>query len=130
MKYACFVGFIFILAVFLSLGSVFAQSTVTVEQPQELVIGSIRVAGNVSIAGNEVLSRVRSRVGQLFNSARADEDTKRIAELAGVDYSYYNREVVDNKIRLTFVVVERSIVRSIVFVCNRMYKGKKLRKKL
>ncbi len=130
MKYACFVGFIFILAVFLSLGSVFAQSTVTVEQPQELVIGSIRVAGNVSIAGNEVLSRVRSRVGQLFNSARADEDTKRIAELAGVDYSYYNREVVDNKIRLTFVVVERSIVRSIVFVGNRKYKGKKLRKKL
>ena len=130
MKYACFVGFMFKLAVFSSLGSVFAESTVTVEQAEELVIGSIRVTGNVSIAGNEVLSRARSREGRLFNSATADEDAKRIAELAGVEYSYYNREVVDNKIRLTFVVVERNIVRSIVFAGNRKCKGKELRKKL
>ncbi|MFZ0034507.1 MAG: POTRA domain-containing protein, partial [Sedimentisphaerales bacterium] len=42
----------------------------------------------------------------------------------------YNTAVVDEKIRLTFVVVERNIVRSIVFTGNRKYKAKTLEEKL
>jgi outer membrane protein assembly factor BamA len=76
------------------------------------------------------LSKVRSRAGQQFDAATAAEDAKRIAELAGVEYSYYNTAVVDEKIQLTFVVVERNIVRSIVFIGNRKYKAKTLQGKL
>lgn len=93
-------------------------------------IGSINTAGNVSISNEEILSKVRSRVGQLFDPGTAAEDAKRIAELSGVEYSYYNTSVVDEKIQLTFVVVERNIVRSIAFVGNRKYKAKTLRGKL
>jgi len=96
----------------------------------QLPIGSIRTAGNVSISSSGILSRVRSRVGQLFDPATAAEDTKRIAELSGVEYSYYNTTVVDNRIQLTFVVVERNIVRSIVFAGNRRYKAQRLRREL
>jgi len=96
----------------------------------QLSIGSISTTGNVSISSEEILSKVRSRVGQLFDPATAAEDAKRIAELGGVEYSYYNTVVVDEKIQLTFVVVERNIVRSIVFVGNRRYKAKTLRGKL
>ena len=92
-------------------------------------IGSVRVVGNRSIASERILPRVRSRVGELFDSATAAEDAKRISELAGVQTSYYNTTVVDDKIRLTFVVVERNIVRSISFTGNRKYKAKTLRKK-
>ena len=96
----------------------------------QLSIGSISTAGNISISSAEILSKVRSRVGQLFDPATAAEDAKRIAELPGVEYSYYNTTTVDEKIHLTFVVVERNIVRSIVFVGNRKYKAKTLKGKL
>ena len=96
----------------------------------KMSISSISTAGNVSISSDKILSKVRSRVGQQFDAATAAEDAKRIAELAGVEYSYYNTAVVDEKIQLTFVVVERNIVRSIVFAGNRKYKAKTLEGKL
>ncbi len=106
------------------------ESTGVSSVDNESLIGSIGTTGNVSISSDEILSKVRSRVGQRFNEATANEDVKRIAELPGVEYSYYNTAVVDEKIRLTFVVVERNIVRSIVFTGNRRYISKKLLKKL
>ena len=66
----------------------------------------------------------------MFEATTAAEDAKRIAELSGVEYAYYNTSIVDNEIQLTFVVVERNIVRSVVFVGNRKYKAGALRKKL
>jgi outer membrane protein insertion porin family len=102
----------------------------TATETPELTIADIRVAGNRSITTSQVLSKVRSRLGQMFDSATADEDAKRIAELSGVEYSYYNTAIVDNKIQLTFVVVERNIVRAIVFAGNRKFKTSQLRKKL
>lgn len=96
----------------------------------KLPIGSISTTGNVSISKDKVLSKIRSRAGQQFDAATAAEDAKRIAELAGVEYSYYNTVVVDNKIQLTFVVVERNIVRSIVFKGNHKCLSKTLTGKL
>jgi outer membrane protein insertion porin family len=96
----------------------------------QLPIGSIQTAGNVSISKVKILSKVRSRVGELFEPVTAAEDARRIAELPGVEHSYYNTVVIDDKIQLTFVVVERNIVRSIDFVGSRKYKAKTLRRKL
>jgi outer membrane protein insertion porin family len=96
----------------------------------QLPIGSIQTAGNVSISKVKILSKVRSRVGELFDPVTAAEDARRIAELPGVEHSYYNTVVIDDKIQLTFVVVERNIVRSIDFVGSRKYKAKTLRRKL
>jgi len=110
--------------------SAFSASNQSSVINNQLSIGSIRTAGNVSVTEAQILSRVRSRVGELFDPATAAEDAKRIARLPGVEYSYYNTEVVDNRIRLTFVVVERNLVRSIVFVGNRAYRANALRKKL
>ena len=93
-------------------------------------IGSIGTAGNHRYSNAEILSRVRSRVGELFDSAAAAEDAKRIAELPGIEYSYYSTAIVDDKIQLTYVVVERNIVRSIIFVGNRKYKAETLQAKL
>jgi len=95
-----------------------------------LPIGSIETAGNVSISDAEILSRVRSRVGELFDPETAAADARRIAELPGIEYSYYNTAVVDEKIKLVFVVVERNIVRSIIFVGNKEIQSSKLKKKL
>ncbi|MFC1677188.1 outer membrane protein assembly factor BamA [Planctomycetota bacterium] len=96
----------------------------------QLPVESIKVTGNVSISDTEVLSRVRSRVGQMFDAVTATEDASRIAEIEGVSFSYYSSETVDNKIRLTFVVGEKNLVRSVEFVGNRKYSDKKLLKKV
>jgi outer membrane protein insertion porin family len=97
---------------------------------QRLVIGSIRIEGNVTVSRKEVLGKARSRVGEAFDPAVAAEDAKRIAELPGVTSAWYDTEVVGNKIILTFVLVGRGTVRSIDFVGNRGLKTNTLRGKL
>jgi len=121
---------VFLSIVVLGSSSVYGESQEMESRIEELAVGSIRVAGNVSISSAQILSRVRSRVGELFDPATAAEDARRIAGLDGVDYAYYNTAVVENRIQLTFVVVERNLVRSIVFVGNRRQKAKTLQRKL
>ena len=94
------------------------------------IIGSIQTTGNRSISTTEILAKIRSKAGEVFDPNMAAEDAKRIAELAGIGYSYYNADVADGKIKLTFVIVEKNIIRSITFVGNHSYKTKTLEKKL
>ncbi len=117
------------LAVLVFTGS-FVNADVPDEQSGNLAIGTIETAGNVRITSSRILSRVRSRAGQTFDASVASEDVKRIAELKGVDYCYYNTTTAEGKIKLTFVVVERNLVRSIKFLGNTGFKAAKLSKKL
>ena len=94
------------------------------------VISAIRVEGNVSVKKQDVLAKVRTRQDEVFNATIAAEDVKRIAEVKGVEYCYYNTKSVDGKIELTFVVVERNLIRSIGFTGNKTFKDKKLTEKL
>jgi outer membrane protein insertion porin family len=92
-------------------------------------IGKILVAGNASINESQILTRIRSRVGENFSPDVASKDAKRIAELTGLESSYYNTTVVDGKVQLTFVVVEKSLIRSITFVGNKSFRSVTLSKK-
>ncbi len=81
--------------------------------PEGLAIGWVETAGNTTITRTEILSAVRARVGQPFRAAQAAEDVRRLAALEGVDTAYYNAEVAEGAVRLTFVVVEKNLIRSI-----------------
>ncbi|MEE8576226.1 MAG: POTRA domain-containing protein, partial [candidate division Zixibacteria bacterium] len=96
----------------------------------ELTVSKISVVGNRSVTDSQVMAAIRSRVGASFDSMIADEDTRRIARLAGVEYSYYSTAIVETRVELTFVVVERNIVRAIIFVGNKKFKSGQLVKKL
>jgi outer membrane protein insertion porin family len=89
------------------------------EQPEGLVIGSIETAGTVTLTRAQVLSSVRARVGQVFRAEQAAEDVKRLASLEGVDTAYYNAAVADGKVVLTYVIVEKNLIRSIVLQGNK-----------
>lgn len=131
MKRPNYPAIIFYCLVLLSPSLLFSQeNTGAISVDNKMLIGDISTAGNVSISSDKILSKVRSRAGQQFNADIAAEDAKRIAELEGVEYSYYNAAAADGKVRLTFVIVERNIVRSIVFKGNRKYMAKTLRGKL
>jgi tetratricopeptide (TPR) repeat protein len=71
------------------------------------IVDSIEIAGNVNVSIEKILSVVRSKAGQVFNAAKANEDAKRIACIEGVDYVWYTTQPVDDKIKLTFVIVEK-----------------------
>ncbi len=94
------------------------------------VISAIKVEGNVSVKAEEVLAKIRTREGDKFNPAVASEDVKRIAEVKGIEYCYYSTKPVDGKVELTFVVVEKNLIRSIDFEGNKSFKAKKLQDKL
>ncbi|MFH1616251.1 MAG: outer membrane protein assembly factor BamA [Planctomycetota bacterium] len=118
-----------LLAVVLVWGCCFGQDDAA-GKSDKLLIGSVETAGNRILATSRILARVRSRAGELFDPDVAAEDAKRIAELEGVEMAYYNTAVVDGKIRLTFVVVERRPARKITFAGNKKVKSSVLLKKL
>ncbi|MBE0535161.1 MAG: outer membrane protein assembly factor [Phycisphaerae bacterium] len=93
-------------------------------------IGAVEVQGNVTVSRSRVLATVRARSGQLFDAVSAAEDARRIAQLEGVEYAYYNTAVVDGTVKLTFVVVEKNLVRSIAFLGNEAFNDGKLLKEL
>ena len=59
------------------------------------------------------------------------EDIDRIAAIEGIEYAYYAEpEIVDGQVKLTYVVVEKNLVRSITFKGNKKFKEGKLTKEL
>ena len=98
--------------------------------PEGMMIEALDVAGNVTLTRAEVLSVVRSRPGQAFNGEIVDEDIRRIARLGAAESAYYNIRIENNRIVLTYVVVEHNLVRSIAFKGNKKLKDGVLRKEL
>jgi outer membrane protein insertion porin family len=93
-------------------------------------VGSVELAGLRTLSEATVLAKVRTRVGDVFDPAVAADDAKRIAELSAVAYAYYNSELQNSQVKLTFVVVEKNIVREIVFAGNHHYGPSALQRKL
>jgi outer membrane protein insertion porin family len=100
------------------------------EQLNKMQISSIGTAGNINIERGTILSKIRSRAGELFDTKTAADDVKKIAEILGVQRGWYNTKIVGDKVELTYVIVERNIVRTIEFTGNKDYRKSTLGKKL
>lgn len=111
-------------------GVCFAADTGSIADHEKMRIGGVDTLGNHSISRPKVLSKVRARTGDLFNAASAAEDCDRIGHIEGVHTAYYNKEIVDNKVMITYVVVEKRLVRSIAIKGNKKIKTGKLLKEL
>ena len=96
------------------------------DEPEGLVIGAVETAGTVTLTRAHVLSVVRARPGQVFRTQQAAEDVKRLAAMEGVDTAYYNTKVVDGKVILTYVIVEKNLIRSIVLQGNKKISDSRL----
>lgn len=99
-----------------------------IEQPEkEKTISSVATAGNVYISNEKILSTARSRAGQLFSEIEAAGDTKRIAQIRGVEFAYYSVEPAgDDKVKLIFVVKEKTVIRQVTFSGDKKYEDKKI----
>ena len=95
-----------------------------------LPIGEIKTAGNVTLTRAEILSVVSHRPGQRFSADEAAADVRRIAALEAADTAYYNTEVTDGRITLTYVVVEKNLVRTLSIKGNKGLSDSRLTKEL
>lgn len=93
-------------------------------------ISTLETAGNVSISRSRILSRVRGRVGEKFDEVSASEDVKRIAKISGIKYCYYNTVVTGEQVKVTYVVIEKNIIRSLEFAGNKAFKNTRLAKQI
>ncbi len=107
-----------------------AASSMSPADLEQLRIGRIEVAGNLTLSRTAILATVRARVGELFDTASAEQDIQRLAKLEGVEYAYYNTAVEDGRVVLTYVVVERNLARTVAFVGNRHFKDSVLSREL
>src|SRR3990167_8272073 len=78
---------------------------------QDKVIDSVQTAGNVYVSVGKILSAARSRAGQAFNTAQAEEDVGRIGAINGIELAYYSIEPSGEKVKLIFVVKEKNVIR-------------------
>ena len=97
---------------------------------EDKLISSVDITGMVTVTRAQVFSAVRARAGQLFSKQTAAEDAARIARLEGVESAYYTSQEADGKIKLTYVVVEKQLVRELILVGNKKISDSKLVKEL
>lgn len=98
--------------------------------PENKIIDSIEVRGNIYISSDKVLSMARSRAGEEFTVARAEEDARRIATIVGVEFAYYSVQPVSEKVKLIFVVKEKDVIRQLTFTGDDKMPDSKLIEKL
>ena len=95
-------------------------------EEQGKIIDSVETAGNVYVSDAKIISAVRSRAGQAFDIGTVQEDVSRVAALRGIELSYYSVVAAGEKVKLTFVVKEKNVIRSVTFSGNKKYDSKKL----
>ena len=91
------------------------ETVVDTASAENKIIDSIDVKGNVYIGKQKILSMARSKTGQVFTTAEAQEDVSRIATIKGIEFAYYSTELVGDKVKLVFVVKEKNVIRKIIF---------------
>ena len=122
-----------LLALFIAVGFCHAQSDALAQANiDDMSISSIDVdiRGYVTVKKQKILATVRARVGERFDTISATEDARRIGQLEGVQSAYYNTVIENSQVKLTFVVIERNLVKSITFIGNEKFDDKKLLKEL
>jgi outer membrane protein insertion porin family len=122
-------SFLVIAFILLSAAPAYSQTAPpSAEADWQYRIESIDVVNNVSVRKERALSVVRSKVGDFFNEAVAQEDAERIGYLPGVAKVAWDHKVVGNKVRLRFVIEERNILSAIGF--ESVPEGERLRFKV
>jgi outer membrane protein insertion porin family len=96
------------------------------EQDKQKLIDSVETTGGVTVTRAQVFSAIRARPGQIFSTQIAAEDASRVARLEGVESAYYTAQDVNDTVKLTYVVVEKQLVRELVFLGNKKLSISKL----
>lgn len=112
------------------LGLTFSNPVASFAQEDQKVVKKVQFKGNRAVNTDLVRSRVKTREGSPFVQSDVDDDLKRLYAMG-----FFSDCLVDVKeeydgVVVTFILVEKPIVKEIVFEGNRKYKEKALKKKM
>lgn len=130
MQRSTFGKLIVLMSVVLLLFTVPLRAADSAQDAEGLPIRSVSSAGNVTLSEAEVLAVVRARPGQKFDAESASQDCERLAKMDAAESAYYNVKIEDGQVALTYVMVERNLVRSITFKGNKKFQDRVLAKEL
>ena len=123
-------GLYFVLASFV----VFSVSSYSIAQDIQhesaSEITDISIEGNNAVSANTILSRISTKVGSRFMQRTVNDDIKRLYATGFFTDVIAEAEDYKGGIRLIFKVVEKSVVSSMAFEGNRIYRAELLKKQI
>ena len=102
----------------------------SVPQDTETEITDIVIEGNKAVSTNTILSKIKTRVGSSFMQRTVNEDIKRLYATGFFTDVVAEAEDYKGGIRLIFKVLEKSVVGSVVFQGNKIYRPELLKKQI
>lgn len=108
------------------LGSAFPVCTLAQEEPAKKIIKFVDVKNNKTVSSAKILSKLKTKRGDVFLEKVADEDVKRLYLMGFFSDVSVSTEEAEDGVGVIFVVTEKAPLSSITFVGNRIYKEKKL----
>lgn len=128
LKLVLLVATIYTASLLAGVGPVFSQETA----PEEEVINVkvIEVKGNKKIEESTIRAKLVIKVGDAFSPARIKEDIKNLYKLGYFEDIKVSTEGYEGGLKLTFLVVEKPIVRDVQFDGNKKLETDKLREKI
>lgn len=106
----------------------FSQETTSSEDVIKIKV--IEVKGNKKIEESAIRSKISTKVGDVFDPARIREDIKKLYKIGYFDDIKVSTEGYEGGIRLVFLVVEKPVVREVLFDGNKKIENDKLREKI
>lgn len=97
---------------------------------KQKTIAVIKVKGNKAISSATVLSKIKSKPGDVFSQDQLNSDLKRLFSLGFFTDISIETEDYETGRAVTFVVVERPLISQILFVGNKAIRSEKLKKEI
>ncbi|MGB2879137.1 MAG: outer membrane protein assembly factor BamA [Candidatus Omnitrophota bacterium] len=122
----------FIVVLAFALFVVFSASVLNAQQydPGKKRIIEIRIKGNYAISTATILNRLKIKPGDVFEEAALNKELKRLYALGYFSDVFVETEDLPEGVVITFTVVEKPVIKEIIFRGNTKISSNKLVKKL
>ena len=91
------------------------QAAISPEEPALKLVTAIEIKGNKSISSNTVISKIKTKMGSLYQETVVSDDLKRLYLLGFFSDIKIDTEVYKDGLRVIITVAERPIIEKIAF---------------
>ncbi len=111
---------------FLTASIIIPLSGVNAEEPGQKLVKYVEIKNNKTVSGATILSKLKTKKGDIFSQKVVDEDIKRLYLLGFFSDVSVSTEDVQDEVGVTFMVTEKAPLTKIVFTGNKIFNAKKL----
>ena len=119
-------AFFTLIIILLFLGVIFPVRGLAQEDPSKKIIKYVDVRNNKTVSSAKILSKLKTKRGDLFLDKVINEDVKRLYLMGFFSDVTVSIEDVQDGVGIVFVVTEKPPLMLVKFVGNRIYREKKL----